>query len=111
MTEGDLLGAIRQHGLRGLEDVGLAVLETNGSISIIPRDPSLAPAAAAPPPGTRLTSALAAAGLAGGIGQLGLHLVAQLDRAVVGREHGLREHRAQAARFQLVDRGRARAGR
>lgn len=52
VTEGDLLGAIRQHGLRGLEDVGLAVLETNGSISIIPRDPSLAPAAAAPPPGT-----------------------------------------------------------
>ena len=39
VTEGDLLGAIRQHGLRGLEDVGLAVLETNGSISIIPRDP------------------------------------------------------------------------
>ncbi len=52
VTEGDLLGAIRQHGLRGLEDVGLAVLETNGSISIIPRDPALAPVAAAPPPGT-----------------------------------------------------------
>jgi uncharacterized membrane protein YcaP (DUF421 family) len=52
VTEGDLLGAIRQHGLRGLEDVGLAVLETNGSISIIPRDPSIAPVDAAPPPAT-----------------------------------------------------------
>ena len=52
VTENDLLGAIRQHGLRGLEDVGLAVLETNGSISIIPRDATQAPAAAAPPPGT-----------------------------------------------------------
>ena len=48
VTQGDLEGAIRQHGLRGLEDVGLAVLETNGSISIIAKDSSGA-AAQAPP--------------------------------------------------------------
>ncbi|HEY4190679.1 MAG TPA: YetF domain-containing protein, partial [Candidatus Limnocylindrales bacterium] len=50
VTEDDLLGAIRQHGLRGVGDVGLAVLETNGSISIIPRDSSDAdPAGVAAP--------------------------------------------------------------
>ena len=40
VTDGDLLAAIRQHGLPGVEAVGLAVLETNGSISVIPRDGS-----------------------------------------------------------------------
>ena len=40
MTDGDLLAAIRQHGLPGVEAVALAVFETNGSISVIPRDGS-----------------------------------------------------------------------
>ena len=34
----EVRAAIRSHGLAGIEDVRLAVLETDGSISVIPRD-------------------------------------------------------------------------
>lgn len=34
----EVRAAIRSHGLAGVEDVRLAVLETDGSISVIPRD-------------------------------------------------------------------------
>lgn len=35
MTEGDVLGAIRQHGVDDLSRVAAAVLETNGSVSVV----------------------------------------------------------------------------
>ena len=35
VTKGDLMSAVRQHGIADVEDVDLAVLETNGSISVI----------------------------------------------------------------------------
>lgn len=34
----EVRAAIRSHGLAGIEDVRIAVLETDGSISVIPRD-------------------------------------------------------------------------
>jgi uncharacterized membrane protein YcaP (DUF421 family) len=34
----DLLQAIREHGMSGVNDVALAVLEVDGTISIVPRD-------------------------------------------------------------------------
>ncbi len=34
----DLLQAIREHGIGGVEDVALAVLEVDGTISIVPKD-------------------------------------------------------------------------
>ena len=37
VAKGDLLSAIRQHGVAGVEGVDMAVLETNGSISVIPK--------------------------------------------------------------------------
>lgn len=37
ITEDELLAAVRQHGLATVGEVGLAVLETNGQISIIPQ--------------------------------------------------------------------------
>ena len=36
-TTGDLMSAVRQHGIAEVEDIDLAVLETNGSISVIPK--------------------------------------------------------------------------
>jgi uncharacterized membrane protein YcaP (DUF421 family) len=45
VTKGDLMSAVRQHGIADVEDIDLAVLETNGSISVI------AKSAASPPPG------------------------------------------------------------
>ena len=35
VTKGDLMSAVRQHGIADVEDIDLAVLETNGSISVI----------------------------------------------------------------------------
>jgi uncharacterized membrane protein YcaP (DUF421 family) len=35
---GDVRTAVREHGLSRIEDVRFAVLETNGTISVIPRD-------------------------------------------------------------------------
>ncbi len=37
VTTGDLMSAVRQHGIADVEDIDLAVLETNGSISVIPK--------------------------------------------------------------------------
>ena len=37
VTTGDLMSAVRQHGIAEVEDIDLAVLETNGSISVIPK--------------------------------------------------------------------------
>jgi uncharacterized membrane protein YcaP (DUF421 family) len=37
VTRGDLMSAVRQHGIADVEDIDLAVLETNGSISVIPK--------------------------------------------------------------------------
>jgi uncharacterized membrane protein YcaP (DUF421 family) len=37
VTKADVMAAIRAHGLVELKDVGLTVLETTGSISVIPR--------------------------------------------------------------------------
>ena len=45
----DVRTAVRAHGLARIEDVRMAVLETDGSISVIPRD-DRAPAQAAVPP-------------------------------------------------------------
>ena len=36
IATGDLMSAIRQHGVADVDGVELAVLETNGSISVIP---------------------------------------------------------------------------
>ncbi len=36
IATGDLMSAIRQHGVADVEGVSMAVLETNGSISVIP---------------------------------------------------------------------------
>jgi uncharacterized membrane protein YcaP (DUF421 family) len=38
VTEDELLAAIREHGLRSPAEVELAVLETDGTISVIPRE-------------------------------------------------------------------------
>ena len=38
VTEDECESAIREHGLEGVSDVGLGVLEPDGSISIVPRD-------------------------------------------------------------------------
>ncbi len=37
IATGDLMSAIRQHGVAGVEGVDMAVLETNGAISVIPK--------------------------------------------------------------------------
>jgi uncharacterized membrane protein YcaP (DUF421 family) len=39
----EVRAAIRSHGLAGIEDVRIAVLETDGSISVVPRDPDSSP--------------------------------------------------------------------
>lgn len=45
ISEDELLAAVRQHGLTRIQDVALAVLETNGSISVIAKsDPGAAAA-------------------------------------------------------------------
>ena len=47
ITHEELGGVLRQHGCRGAHDVALAILETNGSVSVQRRDnQSPAPAAA-----------------------------------------------------------------
>jgi uncharacterized membrane protein YcaP (DUF421 family) len=38
LSENDLMAAVRDQGLSGVADVRLAVLEMDGSISVIPRD-------------------------------------------------------------------------
>jgi uncharacterized membrane protein YcaP (DUF421 family) len=37
VTPGDVMAAVREQGLTDLSDVHLAVLENDGSISVIPR--------------------------------------------------------------------------
>jgi uncharacterized membrane protein YcaP (DUF421 family) len=39
VTEGDLIAAVREQGLADLAGVKLAILEIDGSISVIPREP------------------------------------------------------------------------
>ena len=43
ISEEELLGAIREHGLRSPDEVELAVLETDGAVSVIPKDRGAAP--------------------------------------------------------------------
>ena len=50
----EVRAAIRSHGLSRIEDVRLAVLETDGSISVIPRDED-APSSNRPPSDERAT--------------------------------------------------------
>ncbi len=50
----EVSAAIRSHGLAGIEDVRIAVLETDGSISVIPRDGD-APPSNRPPSDERTT--------------------------------------------------------
>ena len=38
LTRADLATALRQHGLDDIDDVALAVLEPNGTISVVPRN-------------------------------------------------------------------------
>jgi uncharacterized membrane protein YcaP (DUF421 family) len=38
VTPDELMAALREHGVAGLEDVRLAVLEPDGDISVVPRD-------------------------------------------------------------------------
>jgi uncharacterized membrane protein YcaP (DUF421 family) len=45
VAEGDLRAAIRSHGVADVEGVDMAVLETNGSISVIPKSGSAGPGA------------------------------------------------------------------
>ena len=47
VSEEDVRTAVRAHGLANIHDVRMAVLETDGSISVIPRDDK--PLAQAPP--------------------------------------------------------------
>ncbi len=47
VSEEDVRTAVRAHGLANIDDVRIAVLETNGSISVIPREDK-APAQAPP---------------------------------------------------------------
>jgi uncharacterized membrane protein YcaP (DUF421 family) len=47
VTEGDLMSAVRQHGIADVKDVDMAVLETNGSISVIPKGAGPGPGAGA----------------------------------------------------------------
>lgn len=46
VTKGDLMSAVRQHGIADIDDIDLAVLETNGSISVIPKGAASASASA-----------------------------------------------------------------
>ena len=46
VTKGDLMSAVRQHGIASVDDIDLAVLETNGSISVIPKGAGAGSAAA-----------------------------------------------------------------
>ncbi len=46
VTKGDLMSAVRQHGIADVDDIDLAVLETNGSISVIPKSAASASASA-----------------------------------------------------------------
>jgi len=39
ISEDEILAAIREHGVEGIEEVRLAVLEVDGSISVLPVDP------------------------------------------------------------------------
>jgi len=43
ITEEQLMAALRQHGLNSVNQAELAVLEVDGTISIIPRDPKASP--------------------------------------------------------------------
>jgi uncharacterized membrane protein YcaP (DUF421 family) len=45
----EVRAAVRAHGLARVEDVRIAVLEVDGSISVVPRDPEEAAAGASPP--------------------------------------------------------------
>lgn len=54
LEEAEVRAAIRSHGLADIEDVRLAVLETDGSISVIPRT-SDAPTSNRPPGDERTT--------------------------------------------------------
>ena len=51
----EVRAAVRSHGLAGIEDVRLAVLETDGSISVIPRDDEKEPASNRPSSDERTT--------------------------------------------------------
>jgi uncharacterized membrane protein YcaP (DUF421 family) len=48
MTDDELLAAIREHGLRSPDEVELAVLETDGTVSVIPKDRGSATAPGGP---------------------------------------------------------------
>jgi uncharacterized membrane protein YcaP (DUF421 family) len=37
VTEEEIVASLRQHGVAGIEDVSLAMLETDGSLSIVPK--------------------------------------------------------------------------
>jgi uncharacterized membrane protein YcaP (DUF421 family) len=50
----EVRAAIRSHGLAGIEDVRIAVLETDGSISVVPRDDET-PTSNRPPSDERTT--------------------------------------------------------
>ena len=50
VSEGDLMSAVRQHGIANVEDIDMAVLETNGSISVIPKGAGPGPGATADVP-------------------------------------------------------------
>ena len=45
------MSAVRQHGIADVEDIDLAVLETNGSISVIPKATGPRPARGRAPEG------------------------------------------------------------
>jgi uncharacterized membrane protein YcaP (DUF421 family) len=50
LEEEDVQAALREHGLARIEDVQLAVLETDGMISVIGRTPAGEPGPTQPPP-------------------------------------------------------------
>ena len=57
VTKGDLMSAVRQHGIADVEDIDLAVLETNGSISVIAEECRVPASAGAAAEGPKATGA------------------------------------------------------
>lgn len=55
ISDDELMAALREHGVEALDDVHLAVLEVDGSISVLPMDPD---ASTSGGPGTRVAGHL-----------------------------------------------------
>ena len=42
ITDDEMMAALREHGIDSIDDTKLVVLEADGSLSVVPKDPSVA---------------------------------------------------------------------